>query len=186
MFPATIISQNLAPSIATTLPRALAASFAPMVSGMSICAYQFGNKSKYATVHSAQTSCQAHYSCEVLNHSNQIYSPTTFSYNLGGMVREMKTHAAFPASDVLSHIKSNCKEHHPVVLEEEDDACCEPLDDRDFTSHHHTHTTKDESVPLDERDFDSIHTLHEDEEFKTVPLDERDFNSHHMTKYSRN
>ena len=72
-------------------------------------------------------------------------------------------------------------------MEEEDDANCgEPLDDRDFTSHHHKHTTKDKSVPHDERDFDSIHTLHEDEEFKAVPLDERDFNSHHMTKYSRN
>lgn len=184
MFPATIISRNLAPSIATTLPRALAASFPQMVSGMSTSAYQFGNKSKYATVYSVQTSCQAPYSSVVLNHSNQIYSPTTLSYNLG-MVRGMKTNAAFPASDVLSHTKFNCKEHHPVVVEE-DDACCEPLDDRDFTSHHHTHTTKDESVPLDERDFDSIHTLHEDEEFKTVPLDERDFNSHHMTKYSRN
>lgn len=182
MFPATIIPRNLVPSIAATLPRALAASFPKMVSGMSTSAYQFVNKSKYATVHSAQTSCQVPSSSVVLNHSN-IYSPK-FSYNLG-MVRGMKTHAAFPASDVLSHIKSNCKEHHPIV-EEEDDACCEPLDDRDFTSHHNTHTAKDESVPLDERDFDSIHTLHEDEEFKTVPLDERDFNSHHMTKYSRN
>lgn len=52
----------------------------------------------------------------------------------------------------------------------------EPLDDRDFDSHHTHHKT--ESIPLDDRDFDSHHsTNHVDD--SSIPLDDRDFDSHH-------
>lgn len=56
----------------------------------------------------------------------------------------------------------------------------EPMDDRDWDSHHTHH--KSESVPLDDRDFDSHHehTTYTKEEMEIEPMDDRDFDSHHV------
>ena len=53
----------------------------------------------------------------------------------------------------------------------------EPMDDRDWDSHHNRH--KEESVPLDDRDFDSHH-VHESHVTEAEPMDDRDFDSRHL------